>query len=140
MPVVDPSAPQPTTQDVIQYNNNMQAQENKLNALLRQFMNSQYMPNREQMITIVTSVMTLALMAALGPTFGANMAMIHRIVEQVVPFVVAASINFAADKSFGPRPVAPANGAPAVAASDAPITQVQLEPVPAQHSAVSQAV
>lgn len=75
------------------------------------------MPTRDQVIQLLTTVVTLALMMYLGPVLGANASIIQSIVRQIVPLIVTAGVHYAADQAVPLSPI------------DAPITTVQLSPV-----------
>lgn len=121
-------APQPTAQDVVKYEQNIKREENQLGALLRSMMTNKYMPTRDQVIQLMTTVLTLVLMLALGPVMGSNAGLIQSIVKQVVPFIVSYTVHYAADQALPPQQI------------EAPITQVQLEPVSVPRSTVGQTI
>lgn len=121
-------ATQPTAQDVIKYEQNIQIKENQLTTMIRAMMNNRFMPTRDQVIQLMTTVLTLVLMLALGPVMGSNAGLIQSIVKQVVPFIVSYSVHYAADQAMPPQQI------------EAPITQVQLEPVPVPRSVVAQTI
>lgn len=103
--------------------------------LMRQLMDSPYMPTREQLVPITTTIVTLALMMALGPALGSNTALVNTIVKQIVPIIVSASIKYAADYAV---PVDKATSMqPAL---DSSIAQVPLQPVIVPQSAISQTI
>lgn len=110
---------------MIAFNENLQKQEGALHSTLTSIMSSQYMPSREQVIQLLTSVLTLLLMMVLGPVLGQNATMVQAIVRQIVPFLVTAGVHYAADSAL-PEKLA-----------DEDITSVQLAPVQAQVSAMS---
>lgn len=119
--------PQPTAQEVIAYNRNIVREESRLRMMMRQFMNSQYMPTRDQMVQILTTVLTLVLMMALGPMMG-NSSAVQSVVKQVVPLIVAAAVHFTADQTMPLKPI------------EAPITDVALEPVTVAPSQLGQTI
>jgi len=119
---------QPTTQDMANFNQNIRNQESRLRNSLTSIMNSPYMPTRDQTIQLVTTVLTLALMMTLGPMAGSNASLIQSIIKQIVPFIVAASVHYAADQTSPLKPI------------DAPITNVQLQPVQVPQSTLSQTI
>lgn len=108
-------------QDVIAYNQNLQQQSNRLSNMMQNLRNNPYLPSREQTIQIITTIATLLVMMLLGPAAGASAPLISSIVRQVVPMIVSYGVNYAADQT-SPRPL------------DAPITNIQLQPVQAQQS------
>lgn len=85
-------------------------------------MSNSMMPSRHEIVEIVTTLATLAVMMFLGPILGNNASMIQQIMKQVVPLIVTASVHYAADTAV---PITPL---------DAPITDVQVEPVPVPQS------
>lgn len=89
-------------------------------------MNSPYSPSREQIIQLVTTLLTLMISILLGPMIGENAGVIQSMVKQVVPFLVAASVHFAADRTMPKQPI------------EAPITSVQLQPVQVTPSPIGQ--
>lgn len=121
-----PVAPPATEQEVVAFQENIQTQENQLQSILSQIMNSPYMPSREQAIQLITTVLTLVLMSLLGPALGSNYNMVSAIVKQILPFIVTAGVHYAADQALAPE---------AKPSLDAPITDVQLQPVPANQAA-----
>lgn len=130
------SQPGPSRQDVIAYNQNIQQQSNRLALMMQSLRNNPYLPTREQAIPIITTIVTLLIMMMLGPAAGASAPLINALVRQVVPIVVAYGVNYAAES---PAFRNAAGGAGAGFASnrpfEAPITNVQLQPVQAQQSA-----
>lgn len=109
--------PQPSPQDVAAFDQNIRLEGGRLQIMLRNLMNSPYMPTRDQVIQILTTVVTLGLMMSLGPVLGSNASVIQSIVRQIVPLIVTASVHYAADHAMPLTPI------------DAPITTVQLSPV-----------
>lgn len=126
-PIVMP-ANTPSAQDVINYNQNMRAEESRLQAMIRSLMSSPYMPTRDQLIQVSTTVLTLLLMMLLGPVMGANAGIVQQILKQIVPFLVAASVHYAADNAMPPtsKPI------------NAPIVSVPVQPVLVQPSTIGQ--
>lgn len=123
--VPDDSLNPPSAQDISNFNQNLQQEESRLQNIIRNIMNSDYMPSRDQIIQLLTTILTLLLMTVLGPALGSNASMVQSIVRQIVPVLVTAGVHYAADQASGPQK-----------ALDAPITDVQLEPVqPSQTSA-----
>ena len=118
-------APEPSPEDVEAFNQNLKTHEGILHSTLTSIMNSPFMPTREQVIQLMTTMLTLLLMMALGPVVGANAVMVQAIVRQIVPVLVAAGVQYAADSALPDK------------SADVDITSVQLSPVPAQPSAFS---
>lgn len=110
-------------------------QDSRMRQLIRQLMDSPYMPTREQLVPITTTIVTLALMMALGPALGSNTALVNAIVKQIVPIIVGASIKYAADYAV---PVDPSTSNQA--SLDSSIAQVDLQPVIVPQSAISQTI
>lgn len=79
--------------------------------LMRQLANSPYMPSRDQIIQLVTTVVTLLMMTLLGPAMAGQAGLIQVLVRQIVPLIVVAGVHYAADKAapmqdpmYGTRP------------------------------------
>lgn len=117
---------QPTAQEVIKYQNNIKNKENQLTMMIASMMNNKYMPNRDQLIQLLTTVVTLLMMLWLGPVMGSNAGLIQSIVKQIVPFIVSYGVHYAADQAMPVQQI------------DAPITQVQLQPVMVPQSPLTQ--
>lgn len=109
--------------------------ENRLRQILRQIMNSPYMPSREQLVPITTTLVTLAIMLALGPVFGTNAALVNALVKQIVPVIVAATIKYAAEYGSPDQ-----QQAITFEPVDSSIAQVQLQPVVVPQSTLSQTI
>lgn len=134
MPVSAPQASTITQQaaspeQVAVYEENLDHQENSLRMMMRSMINSPYMPSREQIIQIATTVITLVLVLMLGPAAGANSGLVQALVKQVVPMVLAALFHYAADSAS--KQVKP---------PEAPITSVQLTPVSAPPASTGQTI
>lgn len=91
---------QATPQQIAAYNQTISQHGSRLQSLTRQIMSSPYVPTREQVIQLVTTVMTLALMMLLGPVAGTQAGMVSAIVKQIVPLIVATSVHYAADSAL----------------------------------------
>lgn len=96
--------------------------------LMRQIMNSPYLPSREQTIQLATTILTLVLMMLLGPVASTQAGMLQAMIKQVVPLIVAASVHFAADHTAPMK------------TPQAPITNVELRPVQVEQSTLSRAI
>lgn len=107
-------------QQVVPYDQNQQASGYNLQSLIQQARDSPYMPPREQVIQTTTTVLSLMLMSSLGPTLGTNYNIVQPLIKQTLPFIVGAGINYAADYALAPEDKI---------SLDAPITDVQLQPV-----------
>lgn len=119
---------QPSAADVADFNKTIAQHENRMQALMRQIMNSPYMPTRDQAIQLATTVLTLVIMMLVGPAAGgASAGLIQALVKQLVPLIVAASVHFAADQAIPMKPL------------QAPITSAEIAPVLIQTSTASQA-
>lgn len=121
-----PAVPTPTPQEVIAYDQNMKREESRMRSLINQLMNNPYMPSRDQVIQLLTTMLTLTLMMVLGPVMGSNAGVVNAIVRQIVPFIVTALVHYAADSAVPTKPI------------EAPITNVQLAPVQTAPSAFGQ--
>lgn len=75
------------------------------------------MPTRDQVIQLITTLVTLGLMMTIGPALGPSAPIIQVMVRQIVPLIVTAFVHYAADTAVPVEPL------------DAPITNVQLAPV-----------
>lgn len=129
--VSDPVNPGPAVSpdQVAEYNQQLSAENNRFQRMLQNIMNSPYMPNREQVIQLVTTLLTLMLMMVLGPALGSQAGLVQMLVRQLAPFLVAAVVHYAADQT-----------APMQKPTETSITRVQLQPVEVQRSAISQAI
>lgn len=76
--------------------NSMSAEESRLRQLMKQLSQNPYMPSQDQLIQLLSIALTLILTAYLGPLAGANAALVGTIVKQVVPIIVAATMQYAA--------------------------------------------
>lgn len=126
-----PSGSQPThratEQELAAFNQTISQHESRMQLMMRQIMSSPYMPTRDQMIQLATTVLTLLLMMLLGPAVGAQAGLIQTLVRQFVPLLVAATVHYAADSAVPMKPL------------QAPITNAQIAPVQVQPSAMGQA-
>lgn len=103
--------------DVAAFDQNLRMEEGRLALLLGNFMNGSYMPTRDQIIQLITTIITLGLMMTIGPALGPNATAIQSFVKQIVPLIVTATVHYAADSAVPVKPI------------EAPITNVQLAPV-----------
>lgn len=107
----------PSAADIAAFNQNLQLEEGRLAVLIRNLTNSPYMPTRDQIIQLITTIITLGLMMVIGPVVGPNATIIQTIVRQVIPLIVTTTVHYVADLAIPVKPL------------DAPITNVQLAPV-----------
>lgn len=63
-------------------------EQGRLALLYKNIMSSPYMPSRNQVIELLTSLVTLALMMSVGPMIGNNYTLIQTLVRQVIPLIV----------------------------------------------------
>lgn len=94
---------------------------NKINALVQSINSSPYAPTREQLVQLLTVLLTLALMMLMGPAAG---PMVAAAVRQVVPVLVAMSVDYAQQRAIDGPPAGP----------EPDITRIPLHPVEARHS------
>lgn len=117
-------------QEMANFNQTITQQENRFYTLMRQITSSPYMPNREQVIQLASTLLTILLMLLLGPAVASQAGLIQALVRQVVPLLVAASVHYAADRA------APMEQLP----SASQVSQANIAPVMVEKSALSQTI
>ena len=111
------------------YNQTMRQEESRMQQMMQRLSSSPYMPSRDQMIQLLTTVITLMLMMFLGPAAGAQAGVINAIVRQFVPLLVAASVHYAADSAVPMKPDLPQVAAQLASQPIEPVATAPLGPL-----------